>query len=229
MASPLELFRKKQKVLMVPLTILALFAFIVMDQLTPAQFPPIAGMLFFGFVFWYLGRDRGKGTQFAVVGIIIGFFVGYLYIPKVGAETVVTSTAGDIDMRQYQEMVQNRQIANQFIMRSYMASLTEEEQQRPQPPRGAMFGFGREMEDDIILEYLFRKEAEKMNLIVSDDAVSNYISRYTNNKLSRKAFQETCQQLGKTEGQIYDIFRDQLQARLAFQMLRPEVSLTPDQ
>ncbi|HCO25696.1 MAG TPA: hypothetical protein DIT97_22730, partial [Gimesia maris] len=53
MASPLELFRKKQKVLMVPLTILALFAFIVMDQLTPAQFPPIAGMLFFGFVFWY--------------------------------------------------------------------------------------------------------------------------------------------------------------------------------
>ncbi|WP_417384521.1 SurA N-terminal domain-containing protein [Gimesia sp.] len=229
MASPLELFRKKQKVLMVPLTILALFAFIVMDQLTPAQFPPIAGMLLFGFVFWYLGRDRGKGTQFAVVGVVIGFFVGYLYIPKVGAETVVKSTAGNIDMRQYQEMVQNRQIANQFIMQSYMASLTEEEQQRPQPPRGAMFGFGRDMEDDIILEYLFRKEAEKMNLIVSDDAISNYISRYTNNKLSRKAFQQTCQQLGKTEGQIYDIFRDQLQARLAFQMLRPEVSLTPDQ
>ncbi|WP_291175635.1 hypothetical protein [Gimesia sp.] len=229
MASPLELFRKKQKVLMVPLTILALFAFIVMDQLTPAQFPPIAGMLLFGFVFWYLGRDRGKGIQFAAVGVIIGFFVGYLYIPKVGAETVVRSTAGNIDMREYQEMVQNRQIANQFIMRSYMASLTEEEQQRPQPPRGAMFGFGRDMEDDIILEFLFRKEAEKMNLIISDDAISNYISRYTNNKLSRKAFQETCQQLGKTEGQIYDIFRDQLQARQAFQMLRPEVSLTPAQ
>lgn len=229
MASPLELFRKKQKVLMVPLTILALFAFIVMDQLTPAQFPPIAGMLFFGFVFWYLGRDRGKGIQFAAVGVIIGFFVGYLYIPRVGAETVVKSTAGNINEREYQEMLHNRNVANQFIMRSYMASLTEEEQQRPQPPRGAMFGFGREMEDDIILEFLFRKEAEKMNLVVSDDAISNYISRYTNNKLSRKAFQNTCKEMGMTEGQLYDIFRDQLQARLAFQMLRPEVSLTPDQ
>jgi len=38
MASPLELFRKKQKVLMVPLTILAMFAFIVMDQLKPDSF-----------------------------------------------------------------------------------------------------------------------------------------------------------------------------------------------
>jgi len=68
-----------------------------------------------------------------------------------------------------------------------------------------------------------------MNLVVSDDAITQYISRYTNNKLSRDAFQKACQNMGMTEGQVYDILRSQLQARLAFQMLRPEVSLTPDQ
>ncbi|MCH9653195.1 MAG: SurA N-terminal domain-containing protein, partial [Planctomycetes bacterium] len=229
MASPLELFRKKQKVLMVPLTILAMFAFIVMDQLKPEQIPPILGMLVFGPLFWYLGKDRGKGTQFAVFGIIIGFFVGYMYMPRQGAATVVTSTAGNIDIREYNVLVKNRQIANQFVNRTYYASLPEEEQERAQPPRGALFGFGRNTEDDIILEFLFRKEAEKMNLVVSDETVTQYISRYTNNKLSKNAFQKTCQQMRLTEGQIYDILRDQIQARLAFQMLRPEVSLTPDQ
>ncbi|WP_299467578.1 SurA N-terminal domain-containing protein [uncultured Gimesia sp.] len=229
MASPLELFRKKQKVLMVPLTILAMFAFIVMDQLKPEQFPPILGMLIFGGLFWYLGKDRGKGTLFAVFGVIIGFFLGYINMPRQGAAMVVTSTAGDIDQMEFQKLVRNRQIANQFVSRTYYESLPEEERERAQPPRGAMFGFGRDTEDDIILEFLFRKEAEKMNLIVADDAITQYISRYTNNRLSRTAFQKACQNMGLTEGQIYDIIRDQLQARLAFQMLRPEVSLTPDQ
>lgn len=229
MASPLELFRKKQKVLMVPLTILAMFAFIVMDQLNPEQIPPILGMLVFGPLFWYLGRDRGKGTQFAVLGTIIGFFLGYMYIPQRGAATVVTTTAGNIDQMEFNELVKNRQMANQFVSRTYYDSLTEEERVRAQPPRGALFGFGRDTEDDIILEYLFRKEADKMNLVVSDDTVTQYISRYTNNKLSKAAFQKACQNMRLTEGQIYDILRDQIQARLAFQMLRPEVSLTPDQ
>lgn len=229
MASPLELFRKKQKVLMVPLTILAMFAFIVMDQLKPEQFPPILGMLVFGALFWYLGKDRGKGTLFAVIGIIIGFFLGYAYMPRPGAAMVVTTTAGDIDQREFQELIRNRQIANQFIVRTYFESLTEEERQRAQPPRGYMFGFGRDTEDDIILEFLFRKEADKMNLTVSDDAVTQYISRYTNNKLSSEAFQKTCLSMGITEGQIYTIFKDQLKARLVFRLLMPEVSLTPDQ
>jgi len=229
MASPLELFRKKQKVLMVPLTILAMFAFIVMDQLKPEQIPPILGMLVFGPLFWYLGKDRGKGTQFAVFGIVIGFFLGYMYIPRQGTAMVVTSTAGDIDQMEFNTLVKNRQMANQFVNRTYYESLSAEEQERAQSPRGALFGFGRNTEDDIILEFLFRKEAEKMNLIVSDETITQYISRYTNNKLSKNAFQQTCQQMGVTEGQIYDILRDQIQARLAFQMLRPEVSLTPDQ
>ncbi|MCA9021950.1 MAG: SurA N-terminal domain-containing protein, partial [Planctomycetaceae bacterium] len=221
MASPLELFRKKQKVLMVPLTILAMFAFIVMDQLTPNQFPPILGMLVFGVLFWFLGKDRGKGTLFAVIGIVIGFFLGYAYMPRQGAAMVVTTTAGDIDQMEFQQLVKNRQIANQFVIRTYYESLPEEERDRAQPPRGALFGFGRDTEDDIILEFLFRKEAGKMHLVVSDDAVSQYISRYTSNKLSRTAFQKACQSVGVTEGQIYDILRDQLQARLAFQLLVP--------
>ena len=229
MASPLELFRKNQKVLMVPLTILAMFAFIVMDQLNPNQFPPILGMLVFGGLFWYLGKDRGKGTLFAVIGGIVGLFVGYTVMPRQGAAMVVKTTAGNIDFREFDTLRKNRQIANQFVIRTYYESLPEEERERAQPPRGALFGFGRDNEDDIILEFLFRKEADKMNLVVSDDAVTQYVSRYTNNKLSRDGFRKACQSMGVTEGQIYDILKSQLKARLAFQLLRPEVSLTPDQ
>ncbi len=230
MASPLELFRKKQKVLMVPLTILAMFAFIVMDQLKPEQVPPIVGMLVFGGLFWYLGKDRGKGTLFAAIGTVIGFFIGFAYIPRPGSAMVVRSTAGNIDQAEFQKLRLNRNMANQFVVQTYYASLTEEERERAREPYGAMFGFGRRnREDDLILEFLFRKEADKMNLIVSDDAISQYISRYTNDKLSREAFKETCQKMGVTEGQIYDILRDQLKARLVFQLRMPEISLTPDQ
>ncbi|QDU48755.1 SurA N-terminal domain-containing protein [Gimesia panareensis] len=231
MASPLELFRKNQKVLMVPLTILAMFAFIILGQMNVNQAPPILGMLFVGALFWFLGKDRGKGKEFAAVGVVIGFIVGYMNMPQMGAANVVTSSAGEIDQQQFQEMLNNRRIANQFVAQSYFASLTEEEQQRARVPQGALFGFPfvESSEDDMILEFLLRKEADKMQLVVSDDAISNYISRYTNNKLSRDAFQEVCQKMGVTQGQIYEILRNQLKARLAFQIKSPEVSLTPDQ
>ncbi len=231
MASPLELFRKNQKVLMVPLTILAMFAFIVLGQMNADQVPPILGMLFVGPLFWFLGKDRGKGKEFAAVGVVVGFLLGYMYMPRMGTANVVTSTAGEIDQQQYQIMLQNRQIANQFVAQSYFASLTEEEMQSARVPQGALFGFPfvQSTEDDMILEFLLRKEADQMQLVVSDDAVSNYISRYTNNKLSQDAFKRVCQQLGVTQGRIYEILRDQLKARLAFQLKSPEVSLTPDQ
>ena len=231
MASPLELFRKNQKVLMVPLTILAMFAFIVLGQMNADQVPPILGMLFVGPLFWFLGKDRGKGKEFAAVGVVLGFLLGYMYMPRMGTANVVTSTAGEIDQQQYQIMLQNRQIANQFVAQSYFASLTEEEMQSARVPQGALFGFPfvQSTEDDMILEFLLRKEADQMQLVVSDDAVSNYISRYTNNKLSQEAFKRVCQQLGVTQGRIYEILRDQLKARLAFQLKSPEVSLTPDQ
>jgi len=132
---------------MVPLTILAMFAFIVMDQLKPEQFPPILGMLIFGTLFWYLGKDRGKGTLFAAFGIVIGFFLGYMYIPRPGAAMVVRSTAGDIDQREFQELVRNRQFANQFIIRTYFESLPEEEREPcPTSTRGSVrfwSGYGR--------------------------------------------------------------------------------------
>ncbi|MEQ9070455.1 MAG: hypothetical protein RLO18_27220, partial [Gimesia chilikensis] len=134
MASPLELFRKNQKVLMVPLTILAMFAFIVLGQMNADQVPPILGMLFVGPLFWFLGKDRGKGKEFAVVGVVVGFLLGYMYMPRMGTANVVTSTAGEIDQQQYQIMLQNRQIANQFVAQSYFASLTEEEMQSARVP-----------------------------------------------------------------------------------------------
>ena len=74
---------------MVPLTILAMFAFIVFDQMTAEQAPPILGMMLFGCLFWYLGKDRGKGTLFGVTGAVMGYILVYTSMPRIGAEMFV--------------------------------------------------------------------------------------------------------------------------------------------
>ena len=79
MKSPFAIFRKHQKVLMVVLTGLAMFAFVVMDSVradsSGATLPilcGVAGMAIFGFFGW----RRGEAVTFGAVGIAVGVVVG---------------------------------------------------------------------------------------------------------------------------------------------------------
>ena len=70
MRSPFAIFRKHQRVAMVILTGLSMFAFVVMDQLraeSPMTMPILAaaaGMMLFGF----FGYQRGEPVTWGVAG-----------------------------------------------------------------------------------------------------------------------------------------------------------------
>ena len=54
-----------------------------------------------------------------------------------------------------------------------------------------MFGFGRQdIREDVILGFLFDKEADELGISVSEAAVSDYINRMTSGKLTQTDFAE---------------------------------------
>ncbi len=75
MTSPFGVFRKHQRVLMVVLIGLAMFAFIFLDAMTKmdsgtALLPILFVMLGAG-VFWVLGSQTGKANSYAAAGALL--------------------------------------------------------------------------------------------------------------------------------------------------------------
>ena len=75
--SPFEIFRRNQRQLMVVLTGLSMFAFIFLDVATnqSGRLSVSMAMLLlaalFGGGLWFVGSSRGKGTEFALWGVLL--------------------------------------------------------------------------------------------------------------------------------------------------------------
>ncbi len=94
------------------------------------------------------------------------------------------------------------------------------------------FGFGHErdnMTEDVLLGFLLDKEADEMGINVSEEAVSDYINRITNKKLTPKDFSSILKQQHVTESEVFDAIRGELKARLAMEMMMPRAVPSPEQ
>ena len=112
MRSPFAVFRKHAKILTVVLTGLAMFAFIIMDQLRPENFPAVMGFILGASLFWFLGRQSHQPVSFAVVGGALGLILG-IYLPGLAGPSAAASTsAGSLSERELQIQTRWRQIAN---------------------------------------------------------------------------------------------------------------------
>lgn len=274
MKSPFEVFRKHQKVLMVILIGMAMFAFIFLDTVMGMNQIPrsLLVLMLAGVVAglgWIVGTQVGKGkgkaaargkpSEFALWGAILGVAVGIVWMRFSGPAPAVKTSAGNLSFTELDDMRRRQQIAQRFMSEAYVAAVGN----RPEEPdprmrellnhpqfrdmpfvqqmrrqydavlqweqglRYATFGMppGRTPgERDVVLNFLLRKEADKMGIQVSNEAVWSHIDRATRDSLSQNAYVSIRRELSLSEGELLDILRDQIKAQLAL-----EISLPPHQ
>jgi hypothetical protein len=243
MRSPFAIFRKHQKTAMVVLTGLSMFAFVVMDSIkqdSPMAMPILGaaiGMLLFG----YYGFRRGEPVTWGIAGTALGIAIGVIGMRfgASGPKPAVQTAMGDISTEEMKNLVNRRTNANNFLRYAF-EKVDPPKSNNPmflnyygQKLQSLMFNFGLangdDTADDVIMGYLLDKEADDMGITVSDAAVSDYISKVTERKLSQAQYLDVLKQLHLTEGQLYDAIRAELRARLAMEMLIPRATPTPEQ
>ena len=79
----------------------------------------------------------------------------------------------------------------------------------------------------MVLGYLLDKEADEMGIVVSEQAVSDYINRVTNKKLTPKDFASVLKTLHLSESEVFESIRGELRAKLAMEMLLPRACQAP--
>lgn len=228
MSSPFTFFRRNQHVWMVGIVILSMVAFTISDMMTQTSSHYVTlGILLGGGIFAFLGISQGRWIQYGIAGAVMGGLFGWLLPGVISSPTgfYQTSTIGAFDDKRIQELTRRRTIANVFMQR---ACLKTETQPRP-------FGFagnGQVTELDLMFGEILRAEAKEMGIAVTDRMVTSYLHFLTQDKLTGEMFAEIRSGLnfgGETisEPEVFDAFREELEARLAYFQLTPNGSSLP--
>ena len=185
-------------------------------------------------------RKHQKGVMVVMVfAALILFGIGDTLIKMVGGsggpqgtKVVVETNVGKLTQMQMHNLLQKRKIAYRFIQIAYARSHPEYENAaffgqlvNMQLQR---FGFGQVSESGVVSSWLYRHEARKLGIVVSDKQVDNYFDGFTDGKLSDKQFHSILREMQIGAKELFDIFRDELQAVTAYRMKVPVVTPSPE-
>lgn len=251
MKSPFAIIRKHQKIMMVITIGLCMFAFIFLGSIEQSGgqgMLPILGVMMGAGVFWVLGNQAGKAGSYTVLGAILGLLLGLL-IPRLNTTSAeVATSVRDFSGRELQQLINNRHNANKFMSSAYA-----ETHKMPDDPNlsgifAQLWQRGHQMaqfqltsqkpDEDVIIGYLLRHEAERMGITVSDEYVIEHIQQITTpsalfgqdeGPLSKAEFKDIRANLGLSETELFDILRDELQAQIALSLLVPATPQIPEQ
>lgn len=257
MKSPFAIFRKHQKVLMVVLTGMAMFAFVLLGgPFRGGQLPrSLIVLLVTGLVagiFWIVGTQTGKPTEYALSGALLGAIAAFVGFQLRGTDAVVETKAGDLSQTDITNLLHQRQIANQFIQTAYVTVHGPPPSALPEDLKGIdnpllaqriiqsmqarwrqnleEFLFGDATEQNAVLKYILLREADRLGVIVDDREVNDYINRVTADKLGKSAFRDIYyKRLKLSETELYNILRDELRARRALELSAPTLLTTPEE
>ncbi len=234
MASPFKFFRKNQAGMMAVLIILAMLVF-TLDALFTASGTNfwLLGLLLGGIIFGIAGISSGQWLQWGIGGAILGVLLGLILPAFTGPPPVLAAKFGVIERSDVDDMLQRRSIANTFLYRAteeaFGAGTAQYFARFGQLPQ---FGFGHSDIEDVLFTRLLVQEAAELGLVVSDEMVSDFINQATGDKLSREGFiraRQTLQYQGKsvTPDTLFDIFRYEIAAQMAWRAVTPVGSLSP--
>ncbi len=223
MKSPFAIFRKHEKTLVVLLIGLSMVAFIFFDAISQAaqggQIPRSIIIVFGAFlgaaILWIIGVQKNRGGDYAMTGGAIGAVLAVgvvLAMGWAGVGAVVDTNAGRLSDADLQEMITRRQLANQFS--AYIAG-------RPL--------FGPTDEENIVYTWLLLQEAKRLGIVIGDEAVTNFIRRITQDKLSAEAYRELLRRMRVRESDLYDALRTELTALTVRQLEAPPDLRTPEE
>lgn len=147
-----------------------------------------------------------------------------------GSEVIVKTSVGDFDRAKLSQLMATRRNANMFLAAAFQrAAFAAAEAKRPmQTQQPFQFNYGRGNEDrDVILGYLFKQEAEKMGIVVSNETIDGFISQITEGNFSSTSFREVVRDMQLTGKDVYDSLRSELMGRYYFIYGRPQPTTTP--
>jgi hypothetical protein len=185
-----------------------------------------------------LGQRSGEAVKYGVVGAVLGAAIG-LVIPRgAGPRPIVETNSGNLSQMELQSLLARRQMANRFLTVAFekvsppMNNNPTLMQWWEQQLSARLFGFGRGREDasdDVIVGFLLGKEADDLGIVVSDEAINDYINRITEKRLKPGDYGAILKSLHVSESQVFDAIRGELRARLAMEMLMPRTTSTPEE
>ena len=228
MASPFNLFRKNQRMMIAVLIGLSMFAFIVAGSINETNAPVFLGVILGALGLWLLSNKGGsEGWLIAAVGGIVGGFVGAFAPGWFGQDAAVYTSEGNLTHTEIAEIIEDQQDANEFLGRAFnlVVERTPEEEQRqltsPAPFRFLEVVNQPTAERNAALTYLFGKKADEMGITLTDEAVQQYILDATNGELTKSEFEQVRSQLRVGTSKLFDMLREQLRAREAYRLLSP--------
>ncbi len=248
MKSPFAIFRKHQKVLMVVLTGLAMFAFVVLDSLTQniAAFPPIFGALVgIGVIWWLLSSGKKKEHEHAhghhkptliqqytwvllLVGGAGGWILGSSLQSSIGVQAAVKTSFGNVTEDELNQIITRRQIADEFLYQAFRAAHEGEENPPQYLLRNYLFNTGGDPRMEALMHILLMREAKKINLTVTNDQVTDLINGATSDKLSTNAFRKILSQMRLSDSELMSLLREQMVSREMRSLLMPRHLATPE-
>ena len=231
MSSPFSFFRRNQHVTMVGVVILSMIAFTIGDMFSgEGQHYVLLGLMMGGIIFAFAGVSRGRWVQYGIAGAVLGAVCGWVLPSWISPANAVvrSSTLGNFDEKRISQLMLQRSVANVFMQQAFEKTI------------GA--GMGRfapqfefypgNAEDDLTFGELMRAEADDLGIVVTDTMVSDYINKRTQDKLTASAFAEIRTNLNLrgsvvSEEELFDSFRNEIKAVMAYQHLNPHFGSVP--
>ncbi len=246
MAHSMNFFRRNLKPLMAATTLMAMISFVFMDDSMASHsrllIPLVFGMFAGGAAFVW-GTRSGRQNEFLAMGFVVGIVFGLIITTFSSRDDASQASVAGLTQRDIVNLKSRRETANRIVASLYRKShpipkevfdrgpfmLQFYQMQMEQALSRVQFNFGRDLEQDVVFGHLLRQEGQRLGIVISDEAISDFIKMVANNKLSTDDFQAVRQELHLTDHHIYEILRDELSARRAAELTFPRIVSTPEQ
>ena len=188
------------------------------------------GLMMGGILFAFAGIGRGRWIHYGIAGAVFGAACGWI-LPEIispASALARNSTLGAFDNNRLSELMLRRNVANVFMQQAF---------EKAHGPGTGQFApqfqfYPDNTDDDLMFGELMRAEADELKIVVTNDMVSDYINKATAEKLSAAQFAQIRTSLNfrgtpVTEKELFDSFRGEIKARMAYQLLDPHSSSVP--
>ena len=243
----LSFFRRNLKPLMAAMTLMAMISFLFLDDRKTGGgtflVPLILAFLFGGGAFVW-GTRKSKQNEYGTMGAVVGAVLGLVITTYSDRDSTEQKPIAGLSHREIANLKSRRESANRILGEIYRKSHPIPEQFLKAGPFGQQFydmqlaraleqiqfKFGNDdFEKDVIFGDLLRREAVRLGINVNDDAVTDFIKMVSDQNLTKDMFRDIKQQLHVGDHYVYDLFRDELAARMAAEMTYPRAVSTPQQ
>jgi hypothetical protein len=172
---------------------------------------------------------------------MIGFGIGDTLVRMVRVSSAnraikdeVETNIGSLSQVQMHNLMMRRMNLQKFVSMAYQKSHADLMEKNPfiarflLPRIMAEYGFGGTTKPELLFSWLHRHEARKMGIVVSDDQIEDYIGRITERKLTSRKLQEILDDMQMSPKELFDSFRDELEAQIAYRMKMPSTIPPPE-